>query len=194
MKSILNKFTFHSIIVSLCLVVLGFIIILNANDVLFWVIKALGVLLLIDAVIRFIGFLRLPAEEKTIKFDLIRSIIEAVLGIIALVNASSVVSLLYIFIGVIIIVEGILHIQFVLSYKNMLNHWIINFFIALINILCGVFVVAHPILTSGIVNIIIGIEIIISSVLGLCSYIYLYAFLRKASMEIIEVDEFSDIN
>lgn len=191
---IVKKFTLRSVFISLCLVVLGIIIIINANDVLFWLIKVIGIVLLIDAIIRFISFLRLSQEERSFNFDLIRAVVEAVLGIVALVNSSSVVTLLYIFIGVIIIVEGILHTQFIITHRLDLNHWIINFLIAIINILCGIFVVAHPIFTSGIVNIIIGIEIILSSVLGICSYIYLYVFLKKVSKEIIEIDDFSELN
>lgn len=189
MKELINKFTLRSVLISLVLVAMGVIIILNANDILFWVIKAIGVLLLIDAVIRLISFLRLDPEKRNLNFDLIRAIIEAVLGIIALVNSSSVVTLLYIFIGVIIIVEGILHTQFVLTRKNELNHWIINFFIAVINILCGVFVVAHPILASGVVNIILGVLIIASSVLGICSYLYLYKYLKQAAEAYDEEDD-----
>ena len=128
MQKIVNKFTLRSVLISLGLVAMGVIIILNADVILFWVIKAIGVLLLIDAIIRFIAFLRLDSEERTFNFDLIRAILEAVLGIIALVNPSSWINLLYVLIGVIIVVEGILHIQFVLSRKEELNHWIINFF------------------------------------------------------------------
>ena len=181
MKDILNKFTFRSIFVSLCLTALGVIIILNANEILFWVIKGIGVFLLIDAIIRFIQFLRLDSDEKSINFDIIRAILETIIGIIAIVNSSSVVTLLYIFIGVIVITEGLLHLQFVLTRKSSINNWILNFLIALINILCGVFIIAHPILTSELINIIIGIEIIVSSVLGIFSYIYLFINLKKAA-------------
>ncbi|MBR1731781.1 MAG: DUF308 domain-containing protein [Ruminococcus sp.] len=189
MKDLVNKFTLRSVLISICLAALGVIIIMNANEVLFWVIKAIGLLLIIDAVIRFIQFIRLDSEERSINFDIIRAIIEAVLGIVALVNSSSVVTLLYIFIGVIVVVEGILHLQFVITRKNKLEHWIINFFIAIVNILCGVFIIAHPILTSGFINIIIGIEILVSSILGIISYIYLFVNLRRVAKEIDDTDD-----
>ena len=188
MKAVINKFTFRSIFVSLGLTVLGVIIIINANDVLFWLIKGIGCILIIDALIRFIQFLRLDSEEKSINFDIIRAILETVIGVVALVNSSSVVALLYIFIGVIVVVEGLLHLQFVLSRRKQLNYWIINFIIAVINIMCGVFIIAHPIISSEIINIIIGTEIIISSVLGIVSYVYLYFNLRKAA-ETFDDDE-----
>lgn len=191
MKEIVNKFTIRSILISLCLAALGIIIIINANDVMFWVIKVLGALLIIDAVIRFIQFLRLKADERSINFDIIRAIIEAVIGIVAIVNTNAGVMLLYIFIGVIVVVEGILHLQFVLTRKKRLEHWMINFFIAVINILCGVFIIAHPILTNTAVSLLIGIEILVSSFFGICSYIYLYAYLKRpiAVLEDVENDD-----
>lgn len=196
MKELLNKFTLRSIIISVLLAALGVIIIFNANDILFWVIKCIGVFLLIDALIRFIQFIKLDPEEKSINFDIIRAIVETVIGIVALVNASSVVTLLYIFIGIIIVIEGILHLQFVLTRKKSLDHWIINFFIAVINLLCGVFIIAHPVWTSSVINVVIGIEILVSSILGIVSYIYLYFNLRKAAKELdteyIECEEYED--
>jgi len=171
---------------------LGIVILIKKNNILFWVIIALGAFLIIDAVIRLIQFLMLPKEEKKVNVDILRAVVETVLGIVAVLNSNSVVMFLFIFLGVVIVVEGMLHIQFVLTHKKQIEHWLINFFAAIFYTLLGIFVIVHPLLMNEAVHIYIGIEIIISSVIGLCSYIYLFAVLRNTT-DIIESEIIEEV-
>ena len=82
LKHPIFKYSARSILVSLFLLFLGIVIMIKADSILFWVIKIIGAVLLIDSVIRFIGFLRLDAEERSINFDIVRSLVEAVLGLV----------------------------------------------------------------------------------------------------------------
>ena len=171
LKHPIFKYSARSILVSLFLLFLGIVIMIKADSILFWVIKIIGAVLLIDSVIRFIGFLRLDAEERSINFDIVRSLVEAVLGLVAIINSSSVVTLLYIFAGILVIIEGILHLQFVLSQRRILDHWIPNFIISIFSVVVGVFIIANPLMTGKYVNMFIGIEIIVTALISLCGYI-----------------------
>ena len=191
LKHPIFKYSARSILVSLFLLFLGIVIMIKANSILFWVIKIIGAVLLIDSVIRFIGFLRLDAEERSINFDIVRSLVEAVLGLVAIINSSSVVTLLYIFAGILVIIEGILHLQFVLSQRRILDHWIPNFIISIFSVVVGVFIIANPLMTGKYVNMFIGIEIIVTALISLCGYIYFLVFLRSYSKadKVYELDE-----
>ena len=191
LKHPIFKYSARSILVSLFLLFLGIVIMIKADSILFWVIKIIGAVLLIDSVIRFIGFLRLDAEERSINFDIVRSRVEAVLGLVAIINSSSVVTLLYIFAGILVIIEGILHLQFVLSQRRILDHWIPNFIISIFSVVVGVFIIANPLMTGKYVNMFIGIEIIVTALISLCGYIYFLVFLRSYSKadKVYELDE-----
>lgn len=191
LKHPIFKYSARSILVSLFLLFLGIVIMIKADSILFWVIKIIGAVLLIDSVIRFIGFLRLDAEERSINFDIVRSLVEAVLGLVAIINSSSVVTLLYIFAGILVIIEGILHLQFVLSQRRILDHWIPNFIISIFSVVVGVFIIANPLMTGKYVNMFIGIEIIVTALISLCGYIYFLVFLRSYSKadKVYELDE-----
>ena len=191
LKHPIFKYSARSILVSLFLLFLGIVIMIKADSILFWVIKIIGAVLLIDSVIRFIGFLRLDAEERSINFDIVRSLVEAVLGLVAIINSSSVVTLLYIFAGILVIIEGILHLQFVLSQRRILDHWIPNFIISIFSVVVGVFIIATPLMTGKYVNMFIGIEIIVTALISLCGYIYFLVFLRSYSKadKVYELDE-----
>ena len=191
LKHPIFKYSARSILVSLFFLFLGIVIMIKADSILFWVIKIIGAVLLIDSVIRFIGFLRLDAEERSINFDIVRSLVEAVLGLVAIINSSSVVTLLYIFAGILVIIEGILHLQFVLSQRRILDHWIPNFIISIFSVVVGVFIIANPLMTGKYVNMFIGIEIIVTALISLCGYIYFLVFLRSYSKadKVYELDE-----
>ena len=191
LKHPIFKYSARSILVSLFLLFLGIVIMIKADSILFWVIKIIGAVLLIDSVIRFIGFLRLEDEERSINFDIVRSLVEAVLGLVAIINSSSVVTLLYIFAGILVIIEGILHLQFVLSQRRILDHWIPNFIISIFSVVVGVFIIANPLMTGKYVNMFIGIEIIVTALISLCGYIYFLVFLRSYSKadKVYELDE-----
>ena len=191
LKHPIFKYSARSILVSLFLLFLGIVIMIKADSILFWVIKIIGAVLLIDSVIRFIGFLRLDAEERSINFDIVRSLVEAVLGLVAIIISSSVVTLLYIFAGILVIIEGILHLQFVLSQRRILDHWIPNFIISIFSVVVGVFIIANPLMTGKYVNMFIGIEIIVTALISLCGYIYFLVFLRSYSKadKVYELDE-----
>ena len=181
LKHPIFKYSARSILVSLFFFFFVIVIMIKADSILFWVIKIIGAVLLIDSVIRFIGFLRLDAEERSINFDIVRSLVEAVLGLVAIINSSSVVTLLYIFAGILVIIEGILHLQFVLSQRRILDHWIPNFIISIFSVVVGVFIIANPLMTGKYVNMFIGIEIIVTALISLCGYIYFLVFLRSYS-------------
>lgn len=187
MKNSVIKYSLRSILVALALCFLGVVIIIKADTVLFWIIKIIGAVLLIDSAIRFISFFRLDPEERSFSVDIVRAVVEAVMGIVAVVNSSSVVTLLYVFAGVIVVIEGILHLQFVLTSRRVLTHWLPNLLIAIVSVIIGVFIILNPLMTGKFVNIFIGVEILVTALISLGGYIILIFF--RPSKNEIELDE-----
>ncbi len=187
MKNSVIKYSLRSILVALALCFLGVVIIIKADTVLFWIIKIIGAVLLIDSAIRFISFFRLDPEERSFSVDIVRAVVEAVMGIVAVVNSSSVVTLLYVFAGVIVVIEGILHLQFVLTSRRVLTHWLPNMLIAIVSVIIGVFIILNPLMTGKFVNIFIGVEILVTALISLGGYIILIFF--RPSKNEIELDE-----
>lgn len=187
MKNSVIKYSLRSILVALALCFLGVVIIIKADTVLFWIIKIIGAVLLIDSAIRFISFFRLDPEERSFSVDIVRAVVEAVMGIVAVVNSSSVVTLLYVFAGFIVVIEGILHLQFVLTSRRVLTHWLPNLLIAIVSVIIGVFIILNPLMTGKFVNIFIGVEILVTALISLGGYIILIFF--RPSKNEIELDE-----
>ena len=191
LKDSIFKFALRSILISMFLIFMSIVIIIQEKTILFWVIKIFGILLLVDSIIRFINFFRTDPEKRGFSVDIVRAVIEGVVGILALVITDSLEGMFYVFTGVVIIAEGILHLQFVLSKRNTLSHWIPNFLIAILSVFLGVFIVANPFTVSEGVNLYIGIELLVASVFSFVAYIYFFVFLfsSKYRLELKEISE-----
>lgn len=203
-KDPIFKFALRSVLISLFLIFMSIVIIIEQKTILFWVIKLLGIVLLVDSIIRFILFFKIDPEKRSFSFDIIRAVIEAIIAILALVITDSLEGLFYIFTGVLVIVEGILHLQFLLSKRRTFTHWLPNLLIALSCIILGVFIVSNPFAVSQSVNLFVGIELLAASILSFVAYIYFFVFLFSSkyklelregydqSTEFVEIEEYTD--
>ena len=130
-------------------------------------------------------------EKRGFSVDIVRAVIEGVAGILALVITDSLEGMFYVFTGVVVIAEGILHLQFVLSKRHTLSHWIPNLLIAIVSVVLGVFIVANPFTVSQTVNLFVGIELLVASVFSFVAYIYFFVFLfsSRYRLELKEIGE-----
>ena len=169
----LRKFNLRTIIFSIVLIALGIIIIVNPNGVLSVVIKILGIGVILDGVWHAIKFFSEAEEDRALSPLLVQGVGEIFLGIIAIANSLWVISILYIVIGFCIVMESIFKIQMTVYLKNTVANWWVPLVIAVIGLIVGIFVIAHPLTTSDYINTAIGITIIIAEIPSLIDSIYL---------------------
>ncbi len=195
-KDTLLRFCIRTILISIGLGVLGVFVIAKNKDVIFWIIKALGLVLIIDAVIRFTKFFTKEKEEREINFDVFRASIGAIVGIIALVWPASVEMILYILIGVIILVEGAMQLQLAFNRRHMLDTWIPNFFIGVAGAIIGLLIIVHPLYATavtGALAVIIGVAILLTAIMNLFASYNLLQMRKRVSVNVVDV-EIDDID
>lgn len=169
----IKKFNIRSIITSLVLILLGIAIIVNPNKILSIIIKIIGVGIILDGAWHILEFINQTFEEKALSFKLVQGLGEIFLGIMAIINSTWVISVLYILIGLFITMESILKMQMNILLKNEIINKKLPIIIAAIGIIIGIFIIANPLIASKYINTMVGITVIIAELPNLIESIYL---------------------
>ena len=169
----IRKFNIRSIITSLVLILLGVAIIINPNKILSIIIKIIGIGIVLDGAWHIIEFINQSFEEKALSFKLVQGIGEIFLGVMAIINSTWVISILYILIGLFITMESILKMQMCILLKNDIVNKKLPIIIALLGIVIGIFIIANPLIASKYINTLVGITVIVAEVPNLIESIYL---------------------
>ena len=176
MEEIMNfvsKFNIRSMIISLVLIVVSILIIANPETVLPVIIILLGIGIMIDGIWHAVQFARTPDNMKTYSFDLVQGLAELIFGIIFVSNQAFIISIIYLIIGIWIVFESAMKIQIVLTQKDLIPNWFPVVVLSGITIVAGLIIIAHPLIASTTVTLLIGIALLISEVLNLADSIYL---------------------
>ena len=107
-------------------------------------------------------------------------IVALILGIIILISPSFLTNVIPIFLGIMIILSGIYKINITINIKNAgNNNWIFSLIIAILNIICGIFLLLNPSFGAITITSLIGITLIIYSVSDIIDAIILKSDIKK---------------
>jgi uncharacterized membrane protein HdeD (DUF308 family) len=173
MEEMIKKYTIRSIIISLALIALAIILIFNPIKLLNTIMIILGVVVIADGIWHIISYFNEPAEFKAFSFELLEGIAEIVLGFIFIFNPSWVISIIYLLIGIWIIFESIIKVQMSLNLKDIIENWKLMIVVSVISILFGIFIIAHPFITTAILSVICGVALLIAEIINLIESIYI---------------------
>ena len=190
-KDSLLRFCIITMLVSAGLFFLGIFVIANNKDVIFWVVKALGTILIVDAVIRFTKFFLKDREERQINLDIFRATLGGLVGIISVLWPASTLWILYIFIGIIILVEGAMQLQLAFNRRHDLDTWIPNFFIGLASAVFGLLIIINPTYKDSLgeaVAILFGIVIIVTAIMNLFASYNLLQMRKRLTVNVVDVE------
>ena len=129
-KKTFNKLTIRSILISIILIAVGFLLITNPEKVLTIAVIVAGIALIVDAIIHILVYMGESPEIRTMSSEFLIGVIEFILGIIFIINQEKVISIFYILIGVWLIVESIQKIQMAINLKDYISNWALTIIVA----------------------------------------------------------------
>lgn len=177
MKKEYNKIWWSSNVTSILLAIVGILLIVKPAEVITLISTVVGIGIIIAGIFAFLKYLRNGKEENSFKFDLIYGVICVVAGTLLIVNPEAVASILPLVIGVWMIINSIVKIQYALTIKQYQNDKYMTIMIlSIITLAFGILLVFNPFRGAEIITQIIG------------TFITLYALLDIINAWILKKD------
>lgn len=168
----INQFFKSNIFSSVLLFILGFILTIKPDTVISIIAYAVAIILLavgINAIIKYI-------QDNNQRYNLFGGIISLTASIFLFFKYEMVISFIPFFIGLYIIINSALRIEYIFRLKNENNPKYINMLVTVVlSFVCGLFLVFNPFSSTLTITRIVGIFIMIYSVMD----IYQSYVLRK---------------
>lgn len=164
MEQILKKSGWATIISSIIFAIIGLVLIYSPDTILSIISYVLGIAIIIYGAVKLVSYFVGKKQFDFYNNDLIFGIIAIIAGIIIIIYSQTIASIFRICIGVWIIYSGLVRLQF--SFKLQAinrNSWISMLIIAILMILCGIYVV----LDSGILIVTVGFIVVIYAIMDI---------------------------
>lgn len=172
MNKISSSYKFISLIVSIAIVCFSIFIIIQPEISVLVAIISLGSIVLIDGLLHIISYFRKSREERTISIELIRGILSSLIGLMIIINPVMFSSFLPIIIGIWIVIQSIVKLQFAFTMKAVSEkNWIIVLLLSIITLLLGLFIIFNPFSIVVALTTICGIILLISEILNIIEII-----------------------
>lgn len=171
MKKLLSSFIKTSVLCSVALIALGLLLIIKSEATIITISYVIGGLLIALGVIAEIKYFNEHAKKFTLDdIDIVYGIVCVILGIIVIQNPEAIASIIPLVIGVIIIANSAVKLQYSMELKKEnSNLWISTLILSIIMLVCGVLLVFNPFKGAVLLTRIVGVFILIYAVLDLIS-------------------------
>lgn len=168
MKQEYNKVWWSSIITSLAFAIIGILLMIYPAEIITAISIIVGIGIIIAGIFAFLRYFRNVEMKNYFKFDLIYGVICVIAGTLLILNPKTVTSILPLVLGVWIIINSIIKIQYALTIKQYdKNAWVSTMVLAIITLACGILFVFNPFKGATILTQIIGGMITFYSVIDI---------------------------
>ena len=177
MKELLRREGIKSLCFSILFIVLGIIMILNSNITIKFISFFLGILFILIGILKIIRYIRNKFIYSFYNYDLIIGILEILVGIFIMIFNTQITSLIRGIIGFWIIILGITKLNFSIKFKkySQSKTWIVELILAILLIICGIYISFKP----GIIIFSLGVIIIIYAILDIIEKIVFLEEIKK---------------
>ena len=171
MSRFISKVFKSSLISSVCLSILGLLLIFEPTAVIVSISYIIGAVLIAMGVL---GAMRyFYAEIKSI-IDIVYGVVTVILGIVVILYPNAIAKIIPYIMGILIIVSSVTKIQYAITLKKYNNEmWKSSLIISLITLIFGLFLVFNPFAAAEFVLKLVGWIILIYGILDLVSTIRL---------------------
>lgn len=172
MESLMKKFFRSSIMTSIVLLVLGFMLIFKSEATIISISYIIGAILVAIGVLAIIKFIRNTNNVSKNELDIVYGVVTIILGILIITNPEAIASIIPIVLGISIIISSATKLQYAFELKangNIL--WKTTMVISVISTICGIILLFNPFKGAVMFTKIVGIFIVIYAVLDLISTI-----------------------
>lgn len=170
MESLMKKFFRSSLLTSLFLLALGFLLIFQSEVTIISISYIVGGILVGIGVLAVIKFIKNTNNVLKNELDIVYGIVTTILGIIIIKNPTAIASIIPIVLGISIIISSATKLQYAFELKaNKNNLWKTTMVIAIISTLCGTVLLFNPFKVVAYFTKVVGIFIIAYSILDIIS-------------------------
>lgn len=170
MESLMKKFFRSSLITSIFLIVLGFLLIFQSDAIIYSISYVIGGILVAIGVLAIIKFIQSTNNAQKSELDIVYGIVSVILGIIVIKNPTAIASIIPIILGISIIISSATKLQYAFELKaNGNSLWKTTMVISIISTLCGIVLLFNPFKAISSFTKIVGIFIVIYSILDMIS-------------------------
>lgn len=150
------------------MIIAGLFLVIKPGETLDLVIKAAGIALIAVGAVGILQFAIAKDKEGRSVLRLIISVIELIGGIVFLVNPQAIVSVYYVFAGIVILLNGISNLSIALDMRKLgLRSWGAALLLSVIAIAVGIIVILNPFGAAEAVTRFIGISVIYEGIVSI---------------------------
>ena len=191
MKTLIPSVIKASIISSILLIALGILLIVRSEATIMTISYVIGAILIAIGVLAEIEFLKESKNDLT-KTDMavIYGIVCIILGIVVINNPEAIASIIPLVIGVIIIVNSAVKLQYSFELKKEKNDlWLSTLILSIVMLVCGVVLIFNPFAGAVLLTKIVGVFILVYAILDLVSTFFIRNTLKKFQEAVKDVTE-----
>lgn len=187
MKSIIQDMKQNYFINAVIMVALGLVLVIWPDVLGVMLCYMLGGALILMGVIQLIGFLRGERLGFYSKFNMIMGIVLVLLGLWICTQPRIVLSIIPVVVGIIMLIHGLMDIQYTLDIKKTGNtKWWIAMIAAIITLVVGLLLVFNPFTAYEITMILLGIAMLYDGGSDLVLLVFSYIAQRDTDKRVRE--------
>lgn len=169
MEIFIRKSYKSGIVSSIILFIFGLLLLLKSEETIVTISYVVGSVIIAMGALAFINYFT-GKDNKVL--GIAYGIISVVLGVVIISNPVAIASIIPIIIGIGIILNSAMKLQYALELKKLSSEmWKTTFIVALISTICGVIILFNPFQGAVLITQVIGIFLILYSIIDIiCSF------------------------
>lgn len=180
MNNIMIKIFRSSLLSSIGLAILGALLIYQSEITIVSISYIIGALLVAIGALSLLKFIKNINNNQKNELDVVYGVVTIILGIIVIGNPQAIASIIPFVIGIIIIINSTVKLQYSLELKkNKNNLWKSTITLSLVTFFCGMLLIFNPFKGAVVITKLIGILILIYAILDIISTITIKKTVKK---------------
>ena len=169
LQKILKKSGWISILISAIFAILGIILIWKPEETIKVISYVLGGIFIVIGLARIIAYITAKGKNDFYNLDIVFGILAIILGIVTIIYSNMIATFLNLIVGVWIVYSALVRLNVSIKLKNKVNNraWLYTLILAIIMLICGLYVIFN----STAIIAAIGIAFFIYSIIDIIEQI-----------------------
>ena len=169
LQKILKKSGWISILISAIFAILGIILIWKPEETIKAISYVLGGIFIVIGLVRIIAYITAKGKSDFYNLDIVFGILAIILGIVTIIYSNMIATFLNLIVGVWIVYSALVRLNVSIKLKNKVNNraWLYTLILAIIMLICGLYVIFN----STAIIAAIGIAFFIYSIIDIIEQI-----------------------
>lgn len=191
-KKSFNKIWYGEFASSILFAIIGILLIVWPEQIIKMISTIIGIAIIILGIFGIIRYFR--NNERTFNFDLMYGIICVIAGALIVTNTKVVASFLPVIIGIWMIGNSVIKIQYAMTLKDYnSNNWLTIMIVSVLTLACGILFVFNPFKGATLLTQTLGIALFAYAVVDIVNSCILKKNMKKFSKQVkAEIKEFKE--